>query len=258
MSHFNRLESPARPDWRRAWRAIQVMRADPNRTDQVFELNVALDGGDSERHFQGLLVEADGADLLRESPELLDHLTDVARLKTLPADSLGAAYLNLMGDAGYAADGLQREAQKVQQFAELHRGGARTWWSERGNCVHDLLHVITGYGQDPAGETALLAFTDGLFGRRFRMRVIRFGLFGSIVSSPRGSRLRTIAFAWQARRRGSRARIPFSFRWEQALERPLQEVRRQLCVAPNQQAHPRGMLRGSMEAPWSLQRPATP
>ncbi len=118
--------------------------------------------------------------------------------------------------------------------------------------MHDLLHVITGYGQDPAGETALLAFTDGLFGRRFRMRVIRFGLFASIFSSPRASLPRTIAFAWQARRRGARARIPFSFWWEDALARPLADVREELGVAPVEVAHSRGMLRGTMDAPWSL------
>ena len=43
------MSDSKRLDWPRAWRAIQTMRSDPSRTDQVFELNVALDGGDSER-----------------------------------------------------------------------------------------------------------------------------------------------------------------------------------------------------------------
>lgn len=32
-------------DWPRAFRAIRRLQLDPERTDQVFELNVALDGG---------------------------------------------------------------------------------------------------------------------------------------------------------------------------------------------------------------------
>ena len=115
-----------------------------------------------------------------------------------------------------------------------------------------MFHVVTGYGQDPAGETALLAFTDGVYGAKFRLRVIRFGLFASIFSAPPTSILRTLGFAWQARRRGGRSRIPFSFRWEEALEQPLSELRKQLGIAPVEISHPRGMLLGEIEAPWSI------
>ena len=236
MSHFSPLEpalpAPTRPDWPRAFRALRVIRADPDRTDQVFELNVALDGGDSERQFQALLAEPGGADLLRDSPELLDHLTDVAALEALPPDTLGAAYLALMRANAHDPDGLHRAAERIQEFAALHRGAARTWWMERQSCVHDLLHLLTGYGQDQAGETALLAFTDGLYGRRHRMRVVRFGMIASVLSAPWGSKWRTLVFAWQARRRGKRSRIPFGYRWEEALKQPTKELRAQLGVAP--------------------------
>jgi len=257
MSHFTYIEPepnlPKRPDWRRAGRAIQIMRLDPGRTDQVFELNVALDGGHMERQFQGFLAEPRGADLLREAPELLDRLADFETLETLHPESLGRAYLFMMRAYGFDADGLRQEAAKNEEFAELHPGTARSWWSTRQSCVHDLLHVLTDYGQDPAGETALLAFTDGLFDRRLRLRVVRFGMFASIFSAPRASLSRAITFAWQARRRGVRSQIPLSFRWENALARPLAEVRRGLGIAPAEIAHPNGVLRGTMDEPWSLE-----
>ena len=243
---------PHRVDWRRAFRAIQIMRVDPNRTDQVFELNLALDGGDLERQFQGMLAEPGGADLLREAPVLLDRLADFDQLESLAPDTLGAAYSRIMRGNGLAADGLRQAESKIDESAELHPGVARTWWAERGGCLHDLFHVVTGYGQDPAGETALLAFTDGVYGKKFRLRVIRFGLTASIFTAPPTSRLRTLVFSWQARRRGVRSRIPFSFRWEEALEQPLSEVRKQLGIAPAKRSHPRGMLEGEMEAPWSF------
>lgn len=257
MSNYKTIEPkshiPMRPDWRRAWRAIQIMRVDPDRTDQVFELSVALDGGDLERHFRAMLAEPGGADLMREGPELLERLADFAYLESLSPDSFGAAYLALMRGNGFAPDGLRQEAAKIEETAELHPGAARTWWAERQGCVHDLLHIVTGYAQDPAGETALLAFSDGMFERKLRLRVIRFGLLASVFSAPKASLWRTIAFARQARRRGVRSRIPFSFRWEEALEQPLADVRERLGIAPAQAVHPRGMLRGVMEEPWSLQ-----
>ncbi len=144
-----------------------------------------------------------------------------------------------------------RRAARAIQIMRLDP--ARTWRAERQNCLHDLLHVITGYSQATAGETALLAFTDGLLGPRFRLRVIRFGMLASVFTSPRGSILRCIHFAWRARQRGIQARIPFSYRWEEALERPLLEIRKEFGIVPVEVAHPNGLLRGSPDAPWTFQ-----
>ena len=244
MSHSGRI------DWRRAFRAIGVMRRDPQRTDQVFELNVALDGGDIERHFQAFLTEPGGADLVREAPELLDHLADFERLKALPSDALGWAYAHAMERAGFDPASLRDEAAKVGEYGELYPGAARQWFSARGGCIHDLLHVLTGYGTDPAGEMALLAFADAVYGKRARLRVIRFGLAASISNAPPRSIPRAIRVAWQAHRRGRAARIPLSYRWEDALARPIAAVRRDLGIAPAETAHPSGILHGTLETRW--------
>ncbi len=261
MSHTHLLDSshsaasqpaaPTKVDWPRAFRAINLMRVDPERTDQVFELATALDGGDSERNFQLFLNEPDGPALLEERPVLLDRLADFDTLRGFHPDSLGANYQRVMQAAGFDADGLRREAAKIEEFAELHPGVERTWFAERFGCIHDLLHVVSGYGHDTAGETALLAFTDGMYGRRARLRVIRFGLFASIISAPRGSVLSALIFSIRARRRGSRTWIPFTYRWEDALARPLADVRNELSIAPVTQTHPAGILIGGPAARWS-------
>ena len=93
------------------------MQRDPSRTDQVFELNVALAGDDYERQFQSFLSEPDGHDLLDARPSLLDALADFQKLRALPANSLGREYLFLMESNGYTADGLRREAESVDEFA---------------------------------------------------------------------------------------------------------------------------------------------
>jgi ubiquinone biosynthesis protein COQ4 len=240
-----------RPDWPRALRAIQTMRLDPDRTDQVFELNVALDGGDSERRFQEFRAVSGGMLLLREPPSLLDSLADFDGLRGLPPGSLGRTYLQLMESNGYSADGLRSAAGEIEEYATLHPGAERTWYAQRENCIHDLLHTVTGYGQDAAGETALLAFCDGLYCQAFRLRVVRFGMIASIASSPPTSLPRTLAFCIQARRRGARARIPSSYRWEEKLGAPLESVQRELRIENLRGAHPQGVLQGDT-ARWDV------
>jgi ubiquinone biosynthesis protein COQ4 len=238
-------------DWPRAFRAIQRMRRDPGRADQVFELNVALDGGDSERRFQNFRTSKGGNRLLEEAPNLLASLADFDVLRGLEPGSLGRTYLQLMESNGYSADGLRRAAGEIEEFATLHPGAERTWYAQRENCVHDLLHTVTGYGQDAAGETALLAFSDGLYCQAFRLRVVRFGMIMSVVSSPPTSLSRTLSFCIQARRRGAQARIPSDYRWEEKLGDSLTSVQRELRIEDLREAHPRGALQGD-KARWDV------
>src|ERR1700720_3035992 len=41
-----------------------------------------------------------------------------------------------------------------------------TWFRERNREMHDLLHVVAGYGRDPLGEACVLAFTFAQNGSR--------------------------------------------------------------------------------------------
>ncbi|MEM7412702.1 MAG: Coq4 family protein [Myxococcota bacterium] len=245
-----RLSPPHPVQWGRAVRAIRAMQRDPERSDLIFELNAALAGDDVERQFQFFLAEPDAPELLRRRPSLLALLSDFSRLRALPPDTLGHAYLRLMEANGRTADGLRRESEKVASYLRLSPGAERRWYTERVHCVHDLLHVLTGYGQDPAGEAALLAFYDGWNAQRRRVRVVRFGMITSLLSGPRATWLRAARFSLWARRRGKDARIPLSFAWESALPRPLDEVRAALRIDAPRRAHPEGVLQGGVDTPW--------
>ena len=76
-------------DWRRARRGLRALIADPERTDQVFEITRALSGRADVRNFARLLREPEGRRLVTERPDLLAALADRAALAGLPADSLG-------------------------------------------------------------------------------------------------------------------------------------------------------------------------
>ncbi|MGA9521474.1 MAG: Coq4 family protein [Myxococcaceae bacterium] len=230
-------------EWGRAWRAIQILRASPDRIDQTFEVMIALDGGQMEDWFQRLLSEPEGPSLLEERPSLLAVLSDQQTLSRLPEGSLGHAYVELMRHTQNGADGLSRAKAMVPAVAEICPGPERQWFLERNGCTHDLLHCLTGYGQDWAGECALLAFDHGLFPMRARL----LGVMGVTLSAPPW----VYRFMYQAWRRGRRARVPDSFRWEAALRRPLAEVRTELGIDPLAKAHPQGLLRGGQTfGPW--------
>lgn len=247
--HSNPTASAAqrRIDWPRAWRAIQALRAQTDNIEHAFEVMIALDGGQMEAMFQRFQAEPGGAPLLAERPSLLRVLADFERLRKLPEGSLGRAYLTLMESTRYAADGLRKAGQLAAGLEELLPGPERQYFIERNGCIHDLLHVLTGYGQDWAGETSLLAFDCGL--APLRARVI--GLFGAVMTAPWWPLFWVHRFILRAWLRGKRARIPLSYRWEEALARPLDEVRRELAIEPVPLAHPKGILAGGQQhGPW--------
>ena len=62
---------PARPvQWRRAWRTLRALIADPERTEKVFELLEAVGGDGGERHLQRFLSRPEGRRLFAERPRL--------------------------------------------------------------------------------------------------------------------------------------------------------------------------------------------
>jgi len=147
---------------------------------------------------------------------------------------------------GFTADGLIEAANKISDYSALHPGAERTWFAQRIHCAHDLQHALTGYGQDPAGEMAIAWF---LFPQHHtRLRLLRLGMWAPFVVTPWRSLPRAFRFALRARKRGQRAQIPLSYRWEEALPRSLAEVQRELHIEPTKATHPKGVLRGEVDS----------
>jgi ubiquinone biosynthesis protein COQ4 len=241
--------TPARSriDWRRALRAINALRAQTDAIQYAYEVMIALDAGQMEAMYQRFLAEPGAATLLAEKPSLLATLADFEALRRLPEDSFARAYLAVMEGGGYGADGLRKASQLAIGLEEILPGPDRQWFIERSGCIHDLLHVLTGYGQDWAGETSLLAFDCGL--APLRARIV--GLVGTALTAPWWPGLWVHRFLRRAWLRGKRARIPLAYRWEEALARPLEAVRRELAIEPISIAHPRGVLVGGhTHGPW--------
>ncbi len=242
-----------RREWRRAGQWLNVLIADPERTDAVFEIIGALAGNSFERHFERFRAQPDGLRILRERPSLLAALSDRARLRAMPAGSLGRSYAEFMDTAALDAQGLvdAEEEAASRQAKRYDYGADREFFGDRLRDMHDLWHVLTGYGRDQAGEAANLAFTFG--------QIPELGI-GLIVLAAAAIGPKTPPFGWQryllrAWRRGRRASELSAAPYEELLELPVAEVRRRLRIEPPEIAHPTGIV-NSAELDAIAARPA--
>ncbi len=235
---------PARKiDWPRARTALNVLIADPERTDQVFAITRALSGRADIRSFARLLDEPEGPSLLAERPDLLKVLADRAALARLPEGSLGRAYLAFMVAGELTADGLVDASMEGDTDARVGYSVEATWFFDRLRDMHDVWHVLTGYGRDEAGEAANLAFTFGQIGNLgIGLIVLAAALIG-----PRGDGFYWQRYLFRAWRRGRRARWLPAVRYEALLAKPLAEVRAMLRIDPPAVAHPEGVMVASRE-----------
>jgi ubiquinone biosynthesis protein COQ4 len=204
-----------------AWRALRALARDPDDTAQVFRIVRALPSGDRVR--RRLRRRESGRRLLAERPDLLAALADREALLAMPPGSLGRCYAEFMSEEQISADGLvgasleageSRPVDEEQQYV-----GARL------RDMHDLWHVVTGYGRDLLGEAALLAFTFA------QTRTLGIGVIvGHALWKARGDFAPARGIIARGFRRGLRAEWLPAQPWEELLPRPLDEVRERLRV----------------------------
>jgi ubiquinone biosynthesis protein COQ4 len=234
--------------WRRGFRALRELIADSERTELVFELFDAVGGDGHERRFRAFAATREGRRLLRERPQLVDAMADRAALARLPEGSFGRAYLDFAIARDFAADGLVvlNRAQNAVEGETVDP--VRGYYMERVTAMHDLWHVLTGYGTDDAGEATLLAFSVAQIPSR-GMWVLVIAASWLLPRSERWRCQRHLARAWL---RGRRACALDRARYEELLALPLDEARRCLGIEAPAEAHPGGILVGRKngEARW--------
>ena len=232
-------------EWGRAWRALRTLVANPERTEQVFVITRALSGKSGDRVFQRFLAHPAGPALLAERPSLLDALSDLEALERLPDGSFGRAYATFMREAELRAAGLVEASMAADNEVDEELDADRQWFFDRLRDMHDLWHVLTGYGRDEAGEAANLAFTFG----QTRHQGIGVIVAAALLVGPKDNRLEWQRYMWRAWRRGARAAFLPAVAYERLLDRPLAEVRATLGIEPPEQAHPQGILTGNRGDP---------
>jgi ubiquinone biosynthesis protein COQ4 len=214
---------------RRALRAIRALIADPDDTPKVFDIIDALSGNAGERLFQRFRATDTGERILRERRNLLATLDDRESLKALPPGTLGRVYAEFTEREQITGQGLA-DASMANRRDDI--GPERRLFADRLRDMHDLWHVVTGYGRDLVGEAALLAFSYA----QTRNRGVGF-IVAVAYLRARGEAAYARAVMREGYRRGRRAKWLPAADWEHLLTLPLERVREELGLgAPPQYA----------------------
>ena len=209
-----------------ALRAMRSLLRDREDTDQVFLLIDALRGKTTLRQFARFRQTETGRAVLRERRRLLDRLNDRASLAALPAGALGRAYYDFMASERLSAEGLV-EASKVS-MAALPADGV-TLFRERSREMHDLLHVVTGYGRDPLGEACLVAFSYAQTRLKGFAMIAAFAARRIAKSRPEQPVRRAV---FEGYRHGRSADWLWGADWEGLLAQSVEAIRAQFAVKP--------------------------
>lgn len=243
---------PERRRWRTVVRCAARAIGTRNYVEPAYEGVLALAIPNSARAYYRLRGHPNGRRLLLEKPDLLAVLRDDKYLSSLPVGTLGHAYRSFM-TLHQIHPGLFEDHAVIRSIAEKNN------WSEdyyymmtRGSAVHDLFHTIGGYGADAAGEAANIGFHSGQVEPAGAF--LRSGWLLSVVY-PGAPLRRKLRYFWQAVERGRRADNLMAAPWEDLLDKPIDEVRELLGVAPIAVAHPEGQLYSPLSLPGAAPPP---
>ena len=206
-----------------AVRAMRALLRNPDDTEQAFRIVDALSENSGARTFRRFRSTDAGARILLERRELLKTLCAREALEALPPGSLGRVYADFVTREQISADGLVTASVEARRQAGAASEEQRLVL-ERLRDMHDLWHVVSGYGRDLLGEASLLAFTYGQTRNRGVGFIVAIAWY-RLGALPGARRL-----VFEAWRRGRRARWLPAADWEALLSLPLGEVRARLGV----------------------------
>lgn len=210
-----------------ARRALHRLLQNPDDTEQVFQVIRAMSGRSFERLLRRVRRDPIGRQIVAQQRDLIPVLSNQERLLSLPEDTLGHRYARFMQAEQISSQGLaDTSATGAQERRDLWFDPEAEAFGARLRDMHDLWHVVTGYSRDVLGELALLAFTYQQTGNRGIGYIVR----QVERRMRRGGNAEISDFLKQASERGRRAALLPAADWEALLQRPLEEVRRELRV----------------------------
>lgn len=211
---------------REARRAMDALSSNPDDTAEAIRAIAAMSGKSGERCLKRFKRSATGARILQEKRELYDVLADIDRLGTMPDGSLGKEIWKFYTVEQLSIQGLQAASEAAQGTGSGDADTDEALFGRRLRDLHDVFHVVTGYGRDILGEIACLAFT---YAQTWNTGV---GYVVLRVLRQAGWRSEMSRLCRQAYRRGRRSTWLVDQEWETLLDQPLEQLRLRLGVGP--------------------------
>ncbi len=201
-------------------KALFNLMRDPEGTDQVFVLGIALNAPQFPRFLARFTAEDQDGRLLREQPSIDSKSVDFDRLMSLPETTLGGAFARHMKKNNLDPDLFQAPPGLPTMVAYV---------AKRVRQTHDIWHLLTGYDTDVPGELALQAFYYG------HMRLpssLALSVLGTARYLSKFPNRQLVAMVRDGYRRGKLATFLPTVRWEELWEMRLADVRTKLNIAP--------------------------
>ena len=214
-----------RRNWLKAVRAIDRLRRDNDDTEQVFLIIEALKGKANDEHLERFRSTEIGRKVLAEKRSALDFLTKREWLKSLPEGTLGKIYIDFMIREGLTAEGLRDVSYEGGFATETYGDDDERVFAEWNRDIHDLFHIITGYGRDPLGELSVLAVT---YEQTKSLGVGFIALMGAFEYQRKLKGTPAFKSVLQGFRIGRKAEDLVAQDWEYLLTLPIEEVRERL------------------------------
>lgn len=195
-------------------------------TSQVFRVFDAIDGPQTERNFRRFEKLPEGKRIIEREIDLAPILRDRERLARLPANTLGGAYYAFTQAEGLNADGLVY-AEQAANVRTLQVEPARRRFISSGFQLHDIWHVLGGFGRDAVGEACVLAFSYG------QLDIIGMDIFAKMMAVKEKlyyPKAPVFACLREARDMGRKAEWLVAQDWDALLDQDLREVRFKLRV----------------------------
>jgi ubiquinone biosynthesis protein COQ4 len=211
---------------REARAAMRELLENPDDTAQAFKVIAAMSGGSGERLYRRFRRSPTGARILDERRNLVDLIGDVGKLRAMPANSLGQALADFYESEELSAQGLVAASEAGLSTARDGLDEERRVFGNRLRDLHDVFHVVGGYGRDLLGEASVLAFT---FAQTWNLG-IGFLLF--VVLRRTGLRSEPGRMIREGFRRGRRATWLVDLDWEALLLQPIDRLRQDLRLGP--------------------------
>lgn len=211
-----------------ALRALMALRRDPQDTRQVFILGEAIKGGSPFALLRRFREDPMGRERLRERRPLIDTLRRTDWLASLPEGSFGRTYHDFLAEEDLSAQGLV-DISMEGGMTMPDDGSDRHYIGRQLRDMHDLFHVLGGYGRDELGEICVLAFSYPHQGTRSFALIATFGAF---VLRRRLKVPGVPGAVWQAWRHGKAAAWLLAQPMEALLPQDLVQLRERLRIAP--------------------------
>ncbi len=212
----------------KAWRALAALRDNPGDTRQVFLLTESLKGSSPFALLRRFRADPLGAERLRERHKLLETLNRHDWLRSLPVGSFGRIYHDFLAEENLSAQGLV-DISMSAGVGLPDDGSDRHYIGRRLRDMHDLFHVLCGYGRDQLGEVCVLAFS---YPHQYTRGFAVIALLGAFTLQRRMKVPGVLGAVWQAWRHGKAAAWLPVQPLEALLTRDLAELRRELRIAP--------------------------